>query len=188
MPASGRRKRARPTTRDSSGGSWPRCRRWCIGCREYAALGITGVSIGSNDLTQLMLGVDRDSELFGAGYDERDAAVLDAIRVDRHDLPRARAHVLDLRAGAVGTSGVRRRLVRVGNRFDLGQRGRDRPHETQHCRRGTVAHPGRRAPAERRREGRVRSRERRRDGSKVGQASPHGLRVSADGRTRTIVG
>ena len=48
--------------------------------REYAALGITGVSIGSNDLTQLMLGVDRDSELFGADYDERDAAVLDAIR------------------------------------------------------------------------------------------------------------
>jgi pyruvate,water dikinase len=47
---------------------------------EYAALGITGVSIGSNDLTQLMLGVDRDSELFGAGYDERDAAVLDAVR------------------------------------------------------------------------------------------------------------
>jgi len=46
---------------------------------EYAALGITGVSIGSNDLTQLMLGVDRDSELFGADYDERDTAVLDAI-------------------------------------------------------------------------------------------------------------
>jgi pyruvate,water dikinase len=45
----------------------------------YAALGITGVSIGSNDLTQLMLGVDRDSALFGAGYDERDEAVLDAI-------------------------------------------------------------------------------------------------------------
>jgi pyruvate,water dikinase len=29
---------------------------------EYAASGIDGVSIGSNDLTQLMLGVDRDSE------------------------------------------------------------------------------------------------------------------------------
>jgi pyruvate,water dikinase len=27
-----------------------------------------------------MLGVDRDSDLFGAGYDERDGAVLDAIR------------------------------------------------------------------------------------------------------------
>lgn len=47
---------------------------------QYAALGITGVSIGSNDLTQLMLGVDRDSELFGAAYDERDPAVLDAIK------------------------------------------------------------------------------------------------------------
>jgi len=47
--------------------------------KDYAALGITGVSIGSNDLTQLMLGVDRDSELFGADYDERDASVLDAI-------------------------------------------------------------------------------------------------------------
>jgi pyruvate,water dikinase len=47
---------------------------------QYAHLGITGVSIGSNDLTQLMLGVDRDSELFGASYDERDPAVLDAIK------------------------------------------------------------------------------------------------------------
>ena len=47
---------------------------------EYAALGISGVSIGSNDLTQLMLGVDRDRELFGAGSAERDPAVLDAIK------------------------------------------------------------------------------------------------------------
>jgi pyruvate,water dikinase len=46
---------------------------------RYASLGITGVSIGSNDLTQLMLGVDRDSDLFGSDYDERDGAVLDAI-------------------------------------------------------------------------------------------------------------
>jgi pyruvate,water dikinase len=47
----------------------------------YAKLGIDGVSIGSNDLTQLMLGVDRDSDLFGSGYDERDPAVLEAIRL-----------------------------------------------------------------------------------------------------------
>jgi pyruvate,water dikinase len=47
---------------------------------KYAALGISGVSIGSNDLTQLVLGVDRDSDLFGSAYDERDPAVLDAIR------------------------------------------------------------------------------------------------------------
>ncbi len=46
---------------------------------EYAALGIEGVSIGSNDLTQLMLGVDRDSEICAELFDESDAAVLDAI-------------------------------------------------------------------------------------------------------------
>jgi pyruvate,water dikinase len=46
---------------------------------EYAALGIDGVSIGSNDLTQLMLGVDRDSEICAELFDEGDAAVLDAI-------------------------------------------------------------------------------------------------------------
>jgi pyruvate,water dikinase len=46
---------------------------------EYARMGITGVSIGSNDLTQLMLGVDRDSELCAELFDEEDAAVLDAI-------------------------------------------------------------------------------------------------------------
>ena len=33
--------------------------------RTYAEMGIEGVSIGSNDLTQLVLGVDRDSEVCG---------------------------------------------------------------------------------------------------------------------------
>ena len=47
---------------------------------EYAAMGIDGVSIGSNDLTQLMLGVDRDSEICAELFDEADDAVLDAIR------------------------------------------------------------------------------------------------------------
>ena len=47
---------------------------------EYAAMGIDGVSIGSNDLTQLMLGVDRDSSVCAELFDESDAAVLDAIR------------------------------------------------------------------------------------------------------------
>jgi pyruvate,water dikinase len=46
---------------------------------EYAAMGIDGVSIGSNDLTQLMLGVDRDSTLCAELFDEADDAVLDAI-------------------------------------------------------------------------------------------------------------
>ena len=47
---------------------------------DYASLGVTGVSIGSNDLTQLVLGVDRDSELLSELYDERDKAVLATIR------------------------------------------------------------------------------------------------------------
>jgi pyruvate,water dikinase len=45
----------------------------------YAELGIDGVSIGSNDLTQLVLGVDRDSQTFAELFDESDPAVLDAI-------------------------------------------------------------------------------------------------------------
>ncbi len=44
---------------------------------RYAKLGITGISIGSNDLTQLMLGADRDSELLAATFDERDPAIVD---------------------------------------------------------------------------------------------------------------
>jgi len=47
---------------------------------EYAELGIDGVSIGSNDLTQLILGVDRDSQTCAELFDEEDEAVLDAIR------------------------------------------------------------------------------------------------------------
>jgi pyruvate, water dikinase len=45
----------------------------------YAEMGIEGVSIGSNDLTQLVLGVDRDSEVCAELFDEADPAVLDTI-------------------------------------------------------------------------------------------------------------
>jgi pyruvate,water dikinase len=38
-----------------------------------------GFSIGSNDLTQLTLGVDRDSAIVAHVFDERDPAVLDSI-------------------------------------------------------------------------------------------------------------
>ena len=46
---------------------------------EYIGMGVDGVSIGSNDLTQLVLGVDRDSDICAELFDESDAAVLDAI-------------------------------------------------------------------------------------------------------------
>ncbi len=50
--------------------------------RDFANLDVSGCSIGSNDLTQLVLGVDRDSALLGKmGYfDEKNPAVKLAIK------------------------------------------------------------------------------------------------------------
>ncbi len=45
---------------------------------EFSKL-FDGFSIGSNDLTQLVLGVDRDSELVAHDFDERDLGVMKAI-------------------------------------------------------------------------------------------------------------
>lgn len=42
---------------------------------KFLALGIDGISIGSNDLTQLLLGVDRDNQTLAKTFDERDEAV-----------------------------------------------------------------------------------------------------------------
>jgi pyruvate,water dikinase len=46
---------------------------------EFIGAGIDGVSIGSNDLTMLMLGVDRDNETVAPVYDELNPAVLWAL-------------------------------------------------------------------------------------------------------------
>jgi len=40
-----------------------------------------GISIGTNDLTQLTLGVDRDSEIVAFDYDERDEGVLKMVKM-----------------------------------------------------------------------------------------------------------
>jgi pyruvate, water dikinase len=64
---------------------------------RYAELGVAGISIGSNDLTQLLLGADRDSELVAEVFDERDRAVTDYI-----SLLLERAHVFDLRTSICG--------------------------------------------------------------------------------------
>ena len=45
---------------------------------EFSKL-FDGFSIGSNDLTQLVLGVDRDSELLAHDFDERDSGVMKMI-------------------------------------------------------------------------------------------------------------
>ncbi|MCL0094396.1 PEP-utilizing enzyme, partial [Dehalococcoidales bacterium] len=46
---------------------------------KFLEVGIDGISIGSNDLTQLILGIDRDSERLAETFDERNEAVLIAL-------------------------------------------------------------------------------------------------------------
>ncbi len=64
---------------------------------SYAALGVAGISVGSNDLTQLLLGADRDSELLAATFDERDHAVVSYLQ---QLIPKARR--LGLRTSICG--------------------------------------------------------------------------------------
>lgn len=47
---------------------------------KFIDVGIDGISIGSNDLTQLVLGIDRDSEKLAETFDERNEAVMAAIQ------------------------------------------------------------------------------------------------------------
>ena len=47
---------------------------------DFIKVGIDGISIGSNDLTMLMLGVDRDNSEVSEIYDERNPAVLWALK------------------------------------------------------------------------------------------------------------
>jgi pyruvate,water dikinase len=64
---------------------------------DYSALGVAGISIGSNDLTQLLLGADRDNEVLAETFDERDPAVVAYLR---ELIPRA--HSLGLRTSICG--------------------------------------------------------------------------------------
>jgi pyruvate,water dikinase len=63
---------------------------------EFAQL-FDGFSIGSNDLTQLVLGVDRDSEILAPLFDERDPGVLRMI-----EMVVERAHRAGRRVGICG--------------------------------------------------------------------------------------
>ena len=46
---------------------------------KFIDAGIDGISIGSNDLTQLILGIDRDNALLAQDFDERNEAVMLAL-------------------------------------------------------------------------------------------------------------
>jgi pyruvate,water dikinase len=52
-----------------------------------------GFSIGSNDLTQLTLGVDRDSEIVAFDFDERDPGMLEMLRLAVNGAKRNHRHV-----------------------------------------------------------------------------------------------
>jgi pyruvate, water dikinase len=58
----------------------------------FAAL-FDGFSIGSNDLTQLTLGVDRDSEIVAFDFDERDPGMLEMLRLAVTGAKRNHRHV-----------------------------------------------------------------------------------------------
>lgn len=47
---------------------------------DFLACGVDGVSIGTNDLTQLILGLDRDSQAVAEVFDERNPAVVSCVR------------------------------------------------------------------------------------------------------------
>jgi pyruvate,water dikinase len=47
---------------------------------KFIDVGIDGISIGSNDLTQLTLGIDRDNARFADAFDERNEAVMLALK------------------------------------------------------------------------------------------------------------
>jgi pyruvate,water dikinase len=47
---------------------------------EFCETGIDGISFGSNDLTQLILGTDRDNQTLASEFDERHPTVIEAMR------------------------------------------------------------------------------------------------------------
>jgi len=67
--------------------SYPEFKLWimvevpscALNLEEFIKIGIDGVSIGTNDLTMMLLGVDRDSEEVSGVYDERTPVVLNVL-------------------------------------------------------------------------------------------------------------
>ena len=80
-----------------------------------------GFSIGSNDLTQLTLGVDRDSEIVAFDFDERDPGMLEMLRLAVTGAKRNRTPCRNLRRGAGQLSGDRELSGATRHRFDQRQ-------------------------------------------------------------------
>nr|WP_254529840.1 putative PEP-binding protein [Natrinema gelatinilyticum] len=79
-----------------------------------------GFSIGSNDLTQLTLGVDRNSEKLAPLFDETDESVMRSITPRR--LTATAVRLESCGGGTLDDSGVHRVPARDRYRFDFGRR------------------------------------------------------------------
>jgi pyruvate,water dikinase len=80
---------------------------------EFAEI-FDGFSIGSNDLTQLVLGVDRDSDLVAFDFDERDQGVMEMIRQAVAGAHRHSRHIGICGQAPSDFPEVARRLVEMG--------------------------------------------------------------------------
>ena len=73
-----------------------------------------GFSIGSNDLTQLTLGVDRDSEIVAFDFDERDPGMLEMLRLAVTGAKRNHRHVGICGEGPANYPEIARFLAELG--------------------------------------------------------------------------
>lgn len=73
-----------------------------------------GFSIGSNDLTQLTLGVDRDSEIVAFDFDERDPGMIEMLRMAVEGAHRNHRHVGICGEAPANYPEVAKQLVRFG--------------------------------------------------------------------------
>jgi pyruvate, water dikinase len=73
-----------------------------------------GFSIGSNDLTQLTLGVDRDSEIVAFDFDERDPGMLEMLRLAVTGAKRNHRHVGICGEAPANYPEIARFLTRLG--------------------------------------------------------------------------
>ena len=98
-----------------------------------------GFSIGSNDLTQLVLGVDRDSEIVAFDFDERDDGVKAMIRQAVEGARRNRRHVGICGQAPSDYPEMAEYLVELGHRLDQ--------RHARHAARGHAPGAGRRSTA-----------------------------------------
>jgi pyruvate,water dikinase len=80
---------------------------------EFAKL-FDGFSIGSNDLTQLTLGVDRDSEIVAFDFDERDPGMLEMLKMAVAGAKRNRRHIGICGEAPANYPEIARFLTRLG--------------------------------------------------------------------------